>query len=91
MHSIKAFLLLKVRASDGGFEKQLSSTATVMVDVQDVQDQPPVFLNAPFSATVREASSPVSFFFSHALAVVLKLINLLHLLLLFFYLFILVI
>ncbi|KAK8401064.1 hypothetical protein O3P69_002684 [Scylla paramamosain] len=47
-----------VRASDGGFEKQLSSTATVVVDVRDVQDQLPVFLNAPFSATVREASPP---------------------------------
>ncbi|XP_050735767.1 cadherin-23-like [Eriocheir sinensis] len=49
---------LVIRASDGGFEKRLSSTATVVVEVQDVQDQPPVFLNAPFSATVREASPP---------------------------------
>lgn len=47
-----------VRASDGGPEKRLTSTATVMIEVKDVQDQPPIFLNAPFSATVREASSP---------------------------------
>lgn len=47
-----------VRASDGGPEKQLSSTATVVIEVKDVQDQPPIFLNAPFSATVREASPP---------------------------------
>ncbi|XP_064094597.1 protocadherin Fat 1-like [Macrobrachium nipponense] len=47
-----------VRASDGGTEKKLSSTATIVIEVKDVQDQPPIFLNAPYSATVREASPP---------------------------------
>lgn len=49
---------MAVRASDGGLEKRLSSTATVVIEVKDVQDQPPIFLNAPFSTTVREASPP---------------------------------
>lgn len=49
---------MAVRASDSGTEKRLSSTSTVVIEVRDVQDQPPVFLNAPFSATVREASEP---------------------------------
>ncbi|XP_037778261.1 cadherin-23-like [Penaeus monodon] len=49
---------MAIRASDSGTEKRLSSTSTVVIEVRDVQDQPPVFLNAPFSATVREASEP---------------------------------
>ncbi|KAF4531725.1 hypothetical protein B566_EDAN008938, partial [Ephemera danica] len=36
--------------------QRLSATANVAVHVQDVQDQPPAFLNAPYSATVPEAS-----------------------------------
>lgn len=47
-----------IRASDGGPEKRLTTTTTVVIEVKDVQDQPPIFLNAPFSTTVREASPP---------------------------------
>lgn len=49
---------IAMRARDSGREIALSATTTVKVDVRDVQDQPPVFLNAPFTATVREASPP---------------------------------
>jgi len=47
---------LSLTASDNALDKRsrLSTTATVVVQVHDVQDQPPVFLNAPFSATVPE-------------------------------------
>ncbi|KAK7083295.1 hypothetical protein SK128_010006 [Halocaridina rubra] len=45
-----------VQAVDDGLEKQQSSTTSVVIEIQDVQDQPPIFINAPFSATVREAS-----------------------------------
>ncbi len=53
---------LQLRATDGASDpaKRLSSTARVAVQVTDVQDQPPVFLNAPYSATVPENSPPVS-------------------------------
>ena len=34
----------------------LTSTATVMVEVLDVQDQPPVFLNAPYRPVIQENS-----------------------------------
>lgn len=52
---------LQLRASDGAADpaKRLSSLARIAVQVQDVQDQPPVFLNAPYSATVPEGSPPV--------------------------------
>ncbi|KAK4297363.1 hypothetical protein Pmani_030214 [Petrolisthes manimaculis] len=49
---------IAIRAHDSGRETSLSATTTVMVEVLDVQDQPPIFLNAPFTATVREASPP---------------------------------
>lgn len=40
-------------------ESRLSATANIAIDVLDVQDQPPIFLGAPYSATVPEGSSPV--------------------------------
>ncbi|KAJ1528348.1 hypothetical protein ONE63_006768 [Megalurothrips usitatus] len=51
---------LQLRATDAASDpsKRLSSTARVAVQVTDVQDQPPVFLNAPYSATVPEGSPP---------------------------------
>ena len=36
------------------------STASVLVEVEDVQDQTPLFVNAPFSATVPENTPPGS-------------------------------
>ncbi|CAL1286590.1 unnamed protein product [Larinioides sclopetarius] len=38
------------------FEK-LKSTTNILINVSDVQDQPPVFQNAPFTATVLENSA----------------------------------
>ncbi|XP_066594844.1 cadherin-87A [Prorops nasuta] len=48
--------LINLLATDGasGPSKRLQARATVAVDVLDVQDQPPVFLNAPFSAALPE-------------------------------------
>ena len=37
-----------------------ASTASVLVEVEDVQDQTPLFVNAPFSATVPENTPPGS-------------------------------
>lgn len=34
--------------------RRLSATANVVIQVEDVQDQPPVFINAPYSATTPE-------------------------------------
>ena len=51
---------LQLRATDGATDpaKRLSTAARIAVQVVDVQDQPPVFLNAPYSATVPERSPP---------------------------------
>ena len=50
---------LVVRAQDSGEDQILSSTANVLIQVEDIQDQDPVFLNAPYSATVPEGSQEV--------------------------------
>jgi len=47
---------LVVQAQDSGDDQILSSTANVLIQVEDIQDQDPVFLNAPYSATVPEGS-----------------------------------
>lgn len=47
---------LVVEARDAGVEGALTATADLLVRVEDVQDQDPVFLNAPYSATVPEGS-----------------------------------
>lgn len=39
-------------------DKPLKTTASVAVTVSDVQDQPPVFINGPYSATVQENTKP---------------------------------
>lgn len=39
-------------------DPSLSSTATVMVEIRDVQDQPPVFLDGPYRAVLAENSPP---------------------------------
>ncbi|XP_076753802.1 cadherin 74A [Xylocopa sonorina] len=48
--------LINLLATDGASDvsKRLQARATVAVDVLDVQDQPPVFLNAPYSAALPE-------------------------------------
>ncbi|KAM7355169.1 cadherin 74A isoform 1-T1 [Cochliomyia hominivorax] len=46
--------IMTISATDQSFENPLSSQATVSITVMDVQDQLPVFTNAPYSATVDE-------------------------------------
>ncbi|XP_076643103.1 cadherin 74A [Halictus rubicundus] len=52
--------LINLLAMDGASDvtKVLQARATVAVDVLDVQDQPPVFLNAPYSAALPENTPP---------------------------------
>lgn len=45
-------------ARDRGILGSLESRANVLIDVQDVQDQSPLFLNAPYTATVPENVEP---------------------------------
>ncbi|XP_024085574.1 cadherin-23-like [Cimex lectularius] len=49
---------LSLRASDNNKDKPLHAMATIAISVKDIQDQPPVFLNAPYSATLQENTSP---------------------------------
>ncbi|XP_059614956.1 cadherin-23 [Phlebotomus argentipes] len=46
--------LLTLKAKDGAFSNPLTALASVAINVIDVQDQPPVFVNAPYSATIEE-------------------------------------
>ncbi|XP_045446649.1 cadherin-23 [Melitaea cinxia] len=49
--------VISLEAEDSS-EKPLRASASVSVAVRDVQDQPPAFLNAPYSATVAENTPP---------------------------------
>ncbi|XP_059061390.1 cadherin-23 [Achroia grisella] len=49
--------VISLEASDSS-NKPLRATASVSVAVSDVQDQPPSFINAPYSATVLENTPP---------------------------------
>ncbi len=49
-------LVLKATDNSGS---GLSSSANVFIEVQDVQDQDPYFVNAPYSATVEENTPAV--------------------------------
>lgn len=46
--------VLTLLAKDGSTTNPLSSIATITINVVDKQDQAPIFLNAPYSATVQE-------------------------------------
>ena len=50
-----------IRASDNPADssKALSSTANILIQVNDIQDQSPSFLNGPYSTTVPENIPPV--------------------------------
>lgn len=49
-----------IQASDVSIGQRLTATANVVIDVRDVQDQTPIFLGAPYSATLQENTLPVS-------------------------------
>lgn len=49
---------LTIMATDLSPENPLTATANVAINVKDIQDQPPIFLNAPYSATLQENTSP---------------------------------
>lgn len=55
---------LMIRATDSNPKKRLSSTANIAINVLDVQDQPPVFVNAPYSATLKENTPEVCTYFN---------------------------
>ena len=48
-----------ILAQDSGADTQLTSTTNVLIQVNDIQDQKPFFVNAPYSATVQENTPPV--------------------------------
>ena len=50
-----------VRATDTPADPStaLSSTANILIQVNDIQDQTPSFLNGPYSTTVPENTQPV--------------------------------
>lgn len=47
--------------------KSLKSVTHISIEVQDIQDQPPVFQNAPFTATVMENSVMVCIYINPCL------------------------
>lgn len=50
----KPSYILTIQAQDSATTNPLTAFATVAINVIDVQDQPPTFLNAPYSATLQE-------------------------------------
>ena len=50
-----------LRAEDRGLQQTLSSSTNIRIEINDIQDQPPQFLNAPYTETVAENTSPVSY------------------------------
>ncbi len=54
---------MRIRATDlsSGGEASLSAETTQFVQVVDVQDQGPAFLNAPYSTTVQENTPEVHY------------------------------
>lgn len=51
--------IISLEATDAS-DRPLRALASVAASIWDVQDQPPAFVNAPFSATVPENTPPVS-------------------------------
>ena len=49
---------LVVEARDGGEQNVLRATTDIIIEVEDIQDQSPVFLNGPYSSTVAEGTPP---------------------------------
>lgn len=57
-YETRSSYLLTLIARDGAITNSLSANATVTIQVIDVQDQVPVFINAPYSASVLENTRP---------------------------------
>lgn len=51
-------MILKAQDSASEGEQSLSATTNVFITVGDIQDQPPSFMNAPYSTTVQENTPP---------------------------------
>lgn len=52
----RASYILPLLARDGSVTNPLNATANILINIFDVQDQPPVFVGAPYSATIEENS-----------------------------------
>ncbi|XP_063702044.1 cadherin-23 [Culicoides brevitarsis] len=50
--------VLTLLAKDGANTNPLSAFATISINLIDIQDQPPVFINAPYSVTLQENTPP---------------------------------
>ncbi|KAL5291988.1 hypothetical protein ACFFRR_011017 [Megaselia abdita] len=50
----KSSYVLTIMARDNALENQLTAYATVSINILDVQDQPPIFVNPPYSAIIKE-------------------------------------
>lgn len=53
-YETRSSYVLTLLAEDGSITNPLTSMASIAINIVDVQDQPPVFINAPYSATVQE-------------------------------------
>lgn len=51
---------LWLKAIDSNPKKPLSTMTKVIIDVEDIQDQPPIFFNTPYSISIYENMPPVS-------------------------------
>ena len=59
-YEVQSSHTLWLKAIDSNPKNPLDATAKVIIDVEDVQDQPPIFLNTPYSISVLENTPPVS-------------------------------
>ena len=50
-------MVIQAQDSSNDPTASLSSTSTVTIEIVDVQDQPPVFLNAPYTMVLKENSA----------------------------------
>ncbi|XP_065209802.1 cadherin-23 isoform X2 [Planococcus citri] len=57
-YELQSSYTLWLQAIDSNPKKPLSSVVKVVVDVEDVQDEPPIFFNAPYSIAVYENTEP---------------------------------
>lgn len=53
-YETRSSYVLTLLAKDGAYTNPLSTIASISINIVDVQDQEPVFINAPYSATLQE-------------------------------------